>query len=93
MHQQLLTRQYLHSAWFLDGRTSMLVLTLIYIDLTLVEVYTVALDYGSDTYQIKIQIVQVNTDNPQKMSYVQLLFHALYCMYVFCDVTVNTVNL
>ena len=37
-----------------------------------------ALNFGSDTCQIKVVIVQVNTKSGQKMSDVQLLFYALY---------------
>ena len=60
-------------------------LTLINTDLTSVEIYTVTLNFGLDTCQIKMQIVQVNTKSPQKMSKVRL-FHALYYahMYTIC---------
>ena len=37
-------------------------------DLTSVETYTIALNFGLDTCQIKVGIVQVNTKNGQKMS-------------------------
>ena len=63
---------------------------LINTDLTLVEIFTVTLDYGLDTCQIKMQIVQVNTTTPLN---IRLLFHALYSTYVLCDVTVNIINL
>ena len=44
---------------------------------TLVEICTVALYFGSDICQIKLGFVQVNPKSAQKMSDVQLLFHAL----------------
>ena len=63
-----------------------LALKLINTDLTLVEIYTVTLNFGLDTCQIKMQIVQlqVNTKSPPKMSKVRL-FHALYvlCTHVY----------
>ena len=46
-------------------------------DLTLVETYAMALNFDSDTCQIKVGIVQVKTKSDRKMSDVQLLFHAL----------------
>ena len=44
--------------------------------LTLVEINAITLNFGSDTCQIKVGIVQVNTKSAQKMSDVRLLFHA-----------------
>ena len=44
----------------------------------MVETYTIALKFGSDTCQIKVGIVQVNTKSGRKMSDVRLLFHALH---------------
>ena len=41
------------------------------------------LNFWSDTCQIKVIIVQVNTISAQKISDIQLLFHALYCVYRF----------
>ena len=58
-------------------------------DLTLVETYAIALNFGSDTCQIKVGIVQVNTKSGRKMSDVRLLFHALriimfvWMMFIF----------
>ena len=44
---------------------------------TLVEIYTVALYFGSNICQTKLGFVQVNPKSAWKMSDVQLLFHAL----------------
>ena len=54
------------------------VLTFTKNDLTLVEINGIALNFGSDTCQIKVRIVQLNTKSARKMSDVQLLFHALH---------------
>ena len=47
-------------------------------DLTLVEINAITLNFGLDTCQIKVGIVQVNTKSAQKMSDVRLSFHTLY---------------
>ena len=44
------------------------VLTFIKSDLTLVEIYAITLNVGSDMYQIRMGIVQVNTLTAQKIS-------------------------
>ena len=41
-----------------------------------------ALNFGLDTYQIKVGIVQVNIKSGRKMSDVRLLFHALLLQVV-----------
>ena len=62
------------------------VLTFTKNDLTLVEINAITLNFGSDTCQIKVGIVQVNTKSAEKMSDVRLLFHALYIRtYVPCS--------
>ena len=38
----------------------------------------IALKFGSDTCQINVGIVQINTKSGRKMSDVRLLFHALH---------------
>ena len=57
-------------------------------DLTLVKINVITLNFGSDTCQIKVGIVQVNTKSAQKMSDVRLLFHVLYvpvmCVHICC---------
>ena len=45
---------------------------------TLVEIWTIVSYFGSDICQIKPRFVQANPKSAQKMSDVQLLFHALY---------------
>ena len=62
------------------------VLTFTKNDLTLVEINAITLNFGLDTCQIKVGIVQVNTKSAWKMSDVRLLFHALYpyCDMEFC---------
>ena len=53
--------------------------------LTLVEINAITLNFGSDTCQIKVGIVQVNAKSARKMSDVRLLFHALHCyIYTIC---------
>ena len=46
-------------------------------DLMLVKINAITLNFGLDTCQIKVGIVQVNTKSARKMSDVQLLFRAL----------------
>ena len=51
-------------------------------DLTLVEINAITLNFGLDTCQIKVGIVQVNTKRDRKMSDVRLLFHVLLVLSV-----------
>ena len=53
-------------------------------DLTVVQVYTIRLNFGSDTCQIKVKIVQVNTKSAWKMSDVHVtvaITHYMYTVY------------
>ena len=53
------------------------VLTFTKNEMALVEIDAITLNFGSDTCQIKVGILHVNTKSDWKMSDVQLLFHTL----------------